>query len=366
MSDVSLFNEFNSISKSKWIDKVSKDLKGKPLDTLNWASGTLKGDPFYHSEDSPVLELPLCRTHQQNSWKSGAIITGPSYQAINERAIALLELGAQVLRIEIEELSDLIDFEVLLKGIQLEWVSIEFNISQDVDCVNFITSYVRHIEEQGFDLNKINGACFVKNVAQSDFKKIEHYINSAIGIKLLLVYTHKPGKEITEELSDLILHMVQLIEAFPDINPEKLLDIIQIETIVSDHYYGSLCKLRAIRLLIDRLMDSYGIVTIEDPIISVRLLNTIGTEDINTDRIRLTSQLSSAVIGGADVVYNYHDTEAIILDSRIVENMNNTLAMEGFLDRVIDPAAGSYFYENLTNQICQYSWSKFQLKVQEI
>jgi methylmalonyl-CoA mutase len=34
--------------------------------------------------------------------------------------------------------------------------------------------------------------------------------------------------------------------------------------------------------------------------------------------------------------------------------------MESYLDRVMDPAAGSYYIEALTNKLAQEAWTKFQ------
>jgi methylmalonyl-CoA mutase len=37
--------------------------------------------------------------------------------------------------------------------------------------------------------------------------------------------------------------------------------------------------------------------------------------------------------------------------------------MESYLDRVVDPAAGSYYIEALTNQLAEKAWGIFQAKV---
>ncbi|MCB5250877.1 MAG: methylmalonyl-CoA mutase family protein, partial [Candidatus Cloacimonetes bacterium] len=45
---------------------------------------------------------------------------------------------------------------------------------------------------------------------------------------------------------------------------------------------------------------------------------------------------------------------------RIARNQHNVLLEEAHLDRVIDPAGGSWYVESLTNEICEKSWALFQ------
>ena len=45
---------------------------------------------------------------------------------------------------------------------------------------------------------------------------------------------------------------------------------------------------------------------------------------------------------------------------RIARNIQHLLQMESYFDRVADPAAGSYYVEQLTNQIAEAAWLYFQ------
>ena len=41
-------------------------------------------------------------------------------------------------------------------------------------------------------------------------------------------------------------------------------------------------------------------------------------------------------------------------------NIQQLLQLESYMDRVIDPAAGSYYVEQLTDQLAERAWGKFQ------
>ena len=73
----------------------------------------------------------------------------------------------------------------------------------------------------------------------------------------------------------------------------------------------------------------------------------------------------SAAIGGADIIYvmpaDYQlKGETSTLTRRIARNVQHLLQMESHLDQVIDPAAGSYFIENLTRLLCAEAWQEFK------
>ena len=75
----------------------------------------------------------------------------------------------------------------------------------------------------------------------------------------------------------------------------------------------------------------------------------------------------SAVIGGADTLYihasdEFKDGKGTIFGQRIALNIQNLMQLESYLNRVVDPAAGSYFIEGVTNKLAEAAWLKFQNK----
>ena len=65
-----LFNDFDKVTKAQWLEKVTKDLKGKPLESLNWSVEGIEFTPFYHGEDA-LNANPITDGRSDNSWEIG-------------------------------------------------------------------------------------------------------------------------------------------------------------------------------------------------------------------------------------------------------------------------------------------------------
>ena len=87
---------------------------------------------------------------------------------------------------------------------------------------------------------------------------------------------------------------------------------------------------------------------------------------MHTNKIRATTQAMSAVLGSVDMLTiapsDALNAESSDFSRRIARNVQHLLQMESYLDKVADPAAGSFYIEKLTNQIAEAVWEKFQEK----
>ena len=70
-----MFSEFPSISKEEWLAKIEKDLKGQPLEELDWAPEEgIRVSPFSHFEDREK-SAATGDSRDQNHWEIGQYIT---------------------------------------------------------------------------------------------------------------------------------------------------------------------------------------------------------------------------------------------------------------------------------------------------
>ncbi|NJN34673.1 MAG: hypothetical protein HC817_10895 [Saprospiraceae bacterium] len=67
----------------------------------------------------------------------------------------------------------------------------------------------------------------------------------------------------------------------------------------------------------------------------------------------------SATMGGVDLI-SIELGKNSDFDRRIARNVLNIMQLESYLDRVIDPAAGSFYFETLTENIAESAWLQFQ------
>ena len=86
--------------------------------------------------------------------------------------------------------------------------------------------------------------------------------------------------------------------------------------------------------------------------------------DRNNNFLRQTTQTMSAILGGCDVVtilpLKGKTTDEHELNERMAKNIPLILREESYFDKVVDPAAGSMFIEDLTNQLIEKSWNLFK------
>ena len=131
---------------------------------------------------------------------------------------------------------------------------------------------------------------------------------------------------------------------------------IVFEVAVGTNYFFEIAKLRALRLLFALIAKEYN-HNLECNIIVSPTKRNKTLYDYNINMLRTTTECMSAIIGGADAIANlpydalYHkDNE---FGDRIARNQLLILKNESYFDKVNNPADGSYYIENLTNQLAE-------------
>jgi methylmalonyl-CoA mutase len=131
---------------------------------------------------------------------------------------------------------------------------------------------------------------------------------------------------------------------------------IVFEVAVGTNYFFEIAKLRALRLLFNLIAKEYNHNLDCNIIVSPTKRNKT-LYDYNVNMLRTTTECMSAIIGGADAIANlpydalYHkDNE---FGDRIARNQLLILKNESYFDKVNNPADGSYYIENLTNQLSE-------------
>ena len=314
-----LFSDFNSVSKDTWLEKVEKDLKGKPISNLEWEWRDEKLTPFFHSEDITGSTHPIS---DKNKWLINEEIHVKSSKTANEQALKALEGGCTSLTFNLE--NGLInELDILLEGIQLEWIFTQWHVPvKTLD--NFHSKFQKYIAEQDFDKEKVEYSCNSALKAQKDWDS-SYYL------------------KIDFENNDEILSIAEQIS-----NYKQLLARGQSKCIIcvecNDRYYENICKVRAVKKLIKEHLNS------SDTLIQANIAPRNKDEDPNYRFIQSNAQALSSVIGGADII-NIQNQDDSDFERRINRNVSHLLELESYMNKVGDPSAGSYFLEHMTNQI---------------
>jgi methylmalonyl-CoA mutase len=128
---------------------------------------------------------------------------------------------------------------------------------------------------------------------------------------------------------------------------------------IEKSYFLQIARLRALRLLWYNLLANYDTVPTELPI-NVIFNTTEVSDNENQQLIEAATMAMSAVLGGATRLTVLPATfEDTAFAQRIARNVQHLLKMESYLDKVIDPAAGSYYIETLTEDLAQRAWERF-------
>ena len=139
---------------------------------------------------------------------------------------------------------------------------------------------------------------------------------------------------------------------------------------VDDDQFMTIAKLRAARQLWARVAEVLGVPDAgAAPVHAVSSLAMMAQRDPWVNMLRCTLAAFGAGVGGADTV-QVHPFDVAIpggapgvaasFSRRIARNTQLLLLEESHLGRVRDPAAGSWYVEDLTAELAEQAWAHFQ------
>tara|TARA_B110000003_G_scaffold249717_1_gene262264 strand:- start:581 stop:2248 length:1668 start_codon:yes stop_codon:yes gene_type:complete len=132
---------------------------------------------------------------------------------------------------------------------------------------------------------------------------------------------------------------------------------------IGTDFFMEIAKLRAARTLWAKIMQDFG-ATNEKSLTLRTHCQTSGVslteKDPYNNIVRTSYEALSAVLGGTQSLHTNSFDEAIALptefSSRIARNTQLILQNETGVTNTVDPLAGSYFVEKLTEDICSAAW----------
>jgi len=184
---------------------------------------------------------------------------------------------------------------------------------------------------------------------------------------------HNAGSTIIQELGfsmSIISDYLELLSK-EGLKPEQITKSMQLNLAVGPLYFMEIAKIRAARYLFAKLAESWGI---KDESSLKTFIHCTTSEwnqtvyDPYVNMLRSTTGSMSAALGGCDsltvIPFDKAYRPTTKFSERIARNTHIILKEEAWLDKVQDPAAGSYLIENLTDSIINESWKLF-LEIEE-
>ena len=384
-----LFSEFPPVSKEQWKDKAIKDLKGADFEKLVYK--TLEGfdvQPFYTMEDTEGLDylqkfenISEKSTADVKSWVNCEKIKVKDSKSGHKLASESLHGGAQGLIFDIDDPAA-INFEVLLSQIDLTQISVSFVSKKDP--LNLVKQYFDFLATNNIDKNQVSGNLEFdplgnyavsgqhNEAAFDDLREVLKLVASApefFAITVNSSHFHDSGSSLVQEIAYTLNTAVEYIDKLSEAGAEveTIINNLQFSIAVGTDYFMEIAKLKAIRILFAKIAEAYGLQDFDPGNIRIHCFTALWSKtlyDPSVNMLRDTTIAMSAIIGGCNSL-NIEPYDASFKNPktflrRIARNISTIIKDESYLNKVVDPVAGSYYLENLIDQQLQNSWNLFQ------
>ena len=386
-----LFDMFPPVSTEEWMAKINADLKGADFNKkLVWRTNEgFNVMPFYRKEDIEGLpsvgsmpgQFPYvrgCKTN--NDWLIRQQILGETAAEINANAKHAIDKGVESLGISMRGL-EASDLAAVLDGIDLSKIEINI-ICCPRKAEEMAKALVELVEKAGA------AAAFKGSVGFNPFKRLlKHGLEFPKDIKetALAVYEavkpvaglrcfavdsfllNNAGAYITQELGYALAWGAEWLTVMTEagLTPCEVNGRIKFNMGISSNYFMELAKFRAARMLWAEIVKAYG----ADEDCCKMAVHAVTSEfnmtiyDAHVNLLRSMTETMSAALAGVDSIetlpFDLVYTQPDEFSERIARNQQHLLRDESHLNKVVDPAGGSYYIETLTCSIAAQAWKVF-------
>ena len=386
-----LFDMFPPITTEEWMAKITADLKGADFDKkLVWKTNEgFNVRPFYRKEDLVGLntigtlpgQFPYVRgTRDNNDWLIRQHILGTTSEEINKNAHHALDRGVESIGLCLCDLEDA-DLGTILKDIDLKKVEVNINCCPG-KAEEYAKQLVSLIKAAGAE-NEFRGAIdfdpfkrllkrglpFPKDIKETALA-IYQTVKEIPGLRCFAVDSfmlNNSGAYITQELGYALAWGAEWMTLMTEagLTPCEVAGRIKFNMGISSNYFMEIAKFRAARMLWAEIVKAYGA---EEECCKMwvhastsRFNMTI--YDAHVNLLRSMTETMSAALAGVnsietlpfDLCFKTPDE----FSERIARNQQILLREESHLDKVVDPAGGSYYIETLTSSIADQAWKLF-------
>ncbi|OLN23304.1 hypothetical protein BTO30_04880 [Domibacillus antri] len=191
-------------------------------------------------------------------------------------------------------------------------------------------------------------------------------IHNQQSITINTVPYHMAGANAIQELAAALSEAVFYMNTAKKdgINSNVTASKMVIHFAAGPRFFTEVAKFRAFRTLWSALIDAYELDESAKPKISVETSRlTLSALDPHVNILRTGSAAFAAVLGNIDYLsvtpFDHITGKTTGLSERIARNIPLLLQHEAHLDKVMDPAGGSYYIESLTEEIGRRAWGQF-------
>ena len=395
-----LFTEFQAPTKQEWLDKIEVDLKGADFQKrLVWRTNEgFNVQPFYRREDLKDLktpdalpgEFPFVRGNKKdnNEWyvRQNIVVTDPA--EANKKALDILMKGVDSIGFKLGHAELSAEFiETLLKDIRLDCVEVSYRacLRHAMQLADLLVAY---IEKMGYDKEKIVGGLGFDPIERMlmkgkdstmmlpDMPKLVEKLKDYPQLRCVMVHSdllNNSGAYIVQEMGYALAwgneYLQQLVDA--GIDADLAASKIKFYMGISENYFMEIAKFRAVRMLWAQIVKQYEPKSDDSCKMIINASTSTYNQTLFDSYVNLlrsqTEAMSAALAGVHSMVVTPFDApyeKPTDFSERIARNQQLIIKEESHFDRIVDPGAGSYYIEHLTDALAQEAWKLF-LKVED-
>ncbi|MDP1622974.1 MAG: methylmalonyl-CoA mutase family protein [Bacteroidales bacterium] len=393
-----LFSEFPPIDTSDWEEKIRTDLKGADYaKKLIWKTGEgFDVKPYYRAEDLSGLEYlntipgnpPYVRglRKENNDWIVREDIGSTDLGKSNLMARNAIASGAGAVGLKVIEVTTHKQMAELLAGIDFHKTAINFTSAKSYPlALEFLIYELSHREHGG---DKMKGSVNFDPISylllhgefyiswENDLDEARYLLGIVKkripGFKVITVnghYFQNSGSSLVQELAFSLASASEYLACLSDRGApvDDVAPYVQFSLGIGTDYFMEVAKFRAVRLLWTRMLEQYQAKHEESFRLFIHATTALWNKSIYdpyVNMLRTTTEGMSAALGNIDSMTinpfdtSYKDSDEI--SRRVALNQQMLLKEESYLNKIVDPGAGSYYIENLTHAIAHHSWELFK------
>ena len=391
----SVFLEFPPVTTDQWEEAILHDLKGADYQKkLVWKNPDgIAVKPYYTKEDLQGIQhlqtnpgaYPFIRGNQPegNPWliRQDVSMDKGLGQAI-EKVNYLLDRGVESVNFITED-PEKVDASALLEAIDFSRAEYHF---QHFLPDRILTMLGKKVGQGGVQPNRIRGgmewdplSAFMLSGKWPDEEQSFDYLVNCMkqgcdypGFRLIGVnarHFKHAGSTIMQELAyGLAMGNDYLAEMTERGLPvEEAARKISFNFCVGPNYFFEIAKFRAARLIWTRIQEVYGLKDRKAAQMHIHAESSVWNKtvyDPNVNLLRTTTEGMAAILGGVHSLtllpFDFTYQAPNEFSERLARNQQILLREEAWLDKVADPAGGSYYIESLTHQMAELAWTMFQ------
>ena len=283
------------------------------------------------------------------------------------------------------------DMKILFDGIPLEKMSVSMTMNGAV--LPVLAAFIVAGEEQGLDKKVLSGT--IQNDILKEFMVRNTYIYppepSMRIVADIIEYTanempkfnsisisgyhmQEAGANNVQELAFTLADGMEYVRAAMSkgLDVDDFAPRLSFFFAIGTDFFMEIAKLRAERTLWARIMQDFGAKNEKSLTLRTHCQTSgvsLTEKDPYNNIVRTSYEALSAILGGTQSLHTNSFDEAIALptefSSRIARNTQLILQNETGVTNTVDPLAGSYFVEKLTEDMCSAAW-KIIKEVEEI